>query len=682
MSFLYPYFLFAAAVLAIPVIVHLFQFRRYKTIYFPSLRFLRKIEFETRNRNRLKHLLVMTLRCLAFLCLVLAFAIPVFRGNGPATAARPMISIFVDNSFSMDQRGQEGILFETAREKAREVVRSARKGSRFQVMSQNPGAINLRFVEASEAIQLIDELKVSSRSQTLEQVMKRMGESLQNAEAGAGSIYIISDFQKSALGSFKGREMDKYPVYCIKPVSGKRSNLSLDSAWLGNPYAMAGDRNRIVFRLRNYGDKALEDVAVHLRIANGMAGLARVSVEAAAVQTGQIEFRVPTDKEQGLELSVDDPDNAFDNSLYIVINPLADLPVLHSAYRSNPYVDASLKTNAFIDAETAGGGSVARWPDHQSWVISDATSAAGFEQGVEFVKSGGRLIVSPGLDADPVIFAALQKGLGLPQLKQKKVEKLRANPAGLSQPFFSNIFDKIPANMEMPRFSRYLASDGANGNGVPILSLENGDPLLLMFSAGKGRMYFFTCALDPAAGNLVQSSLFFPLITNCIVHSDKASHLYGISASGQGYLLHREYMMKENNLQLRQGKEEYVPEILNSAEGQELYIGNFLEKAGFYSLQDRQQPGHNEMLALNYSRRESDPGVASGEMLKDFQTATEAKWIDAGKTFESNAAEAGGSGLERHLFIWLAAAFFALEILVLVFWDELLRRSNKTLPAT
>ena len=45
MSFVYPAFLFAASLIAIPVIIHLFNFRRYKTVYFSNVQFLKEVIF-------------------------------------------------------------------------------------------------------------------------------------------------------------------------------------------------------------------------------------------------------------------------------------------------------------------------------------------------------------------------------------------------------------------------------------------------------------------------------------------------------------------------------------------------------------------------------------------------------------------------------------------------------------
>ncbi|MBL0031994.1 MAG: BatA domain-containing protein [Bacteroidetes bacterium] len=76
MQFIYPEFLFALSVLAIPIIIHLFNFRRFKKIYFTNVRFLKEIKQDTQSKSKLKHLLVLLSRLLALTFLVLAFAQP------------------------------------------------------------------------------------------------------------------------------------------------------------------------------------------------------------------------------------------------------------------------------------------------------------------------------------------------------------------------------------------------------------------------------------------------------------------------------------------------------------------------------------------------------------------------------------------------------------------------------
>ena len=50
MQFLFPSFLWALGLLAIPIIIHLFYFRRYKEVYFTNVRLLKELVEETKQQ--------------------------------------------------------------------------------------------------------------------------------------------------------------------------------------------------------------------------------------------------------------------------------------------------------------------------------------------------------------------------------------------------------------------------------------------------------------------------------------------------------------------------------------------------------------------------------------------------------------------------------------------------------
>ncbi|HET7818230.1 MAG TPA: BatA domain-containing protein, partial [Bacteroidia bacterium] len=101
MNFVFPQFLFALFAVSIPIIIHLFSFRRYKKIYFSDIRFLKEVTQEAKSRNKLKHLLILLTRILAVSFLVLAFAQPYIPTNKKKAAIGGInaVSIYVDNSF-------------------------------------------------------------------------------------------------------------------------------------------------------------------------------------------------------------------------------------------------------------------------------------------------------------------------------------------------------------------------------------------------------------------------------------------------------------------------------------------------------------------------------------------------------------------------------------------------------
>src|SRR3954463_7435883 len=123
MQFVYPSFLFALAAVAIPILIHLFNFRKYKKIYFTNVRFLKEIKQDTRSRSQLKHLLILLARILAIIFLVFAFAQPYIpRNKNTLVSGTRDVSLFIDNSFSMDAVGQNGSLIEVAKKKAHDIA--------------------------------------------------------------------------------------------------------------------------------------------------------------------------------------------------------------------------------------------------------------------------------------------------------------------------------------------------------------------------------------------------------------------------------------------------------------------------------------------------------------------------------------------------------------------------------
>ena len=71
MSFLTPLFLVGLAGLAMPVLLHLIQRERKNVVQFPSLMFLRRIPYQSVQRRRIRHWLLLLLR-LAALALIVA----------------------------------------------------------------------------------------------------------------------------------------------------------------------------------------------------------------------------------------------------------------------------------------------------------------------------------------------------------------------------------------------------------------------------------------------------------------------------------------------------------------------------------------------------------------------------------------------------------------------------------
>lgn len=200
MSFLYPSFLWALFALIIPVIIHLFYFRRYKTVYFTNLRFLKEVKEQTNSWQRLRNLLVLAARMLALAALVFAFAQPYWQKAGSKTElGNHDVSIFFDNSYSMSAEAEDLRLLEKARLRAEEIVAAYGPNDRIQILSMDLEGRDQRLLSKEDALQRIREIQLSYQVQDMERVFNRQKQALEKGENKKSRPSLSLIFRKTAV---------------------------------------------------------------------------------------------------------------------------------------------------------------------------------------------------------------------------------------------------------------------------------------------------------------------------------------------------------------------------------------------------------------------------------------------------------------------------------------------------
>ena len=183
MTFVHPLFLWALAVVAVPIIIHLFNFRKYKKVYFTNVKFLRELQQESKSKSRLKELLILAARCLSLAALVLAFCQPFSpnKNNAIKQAGATALSLYVDNSFSMQMVEKQGPLFEIAKTRAKEVVKAYSNADRFQIISNDFEGKHQRFYSKEDALNVIEALKITASPRFLSEVINRQNDFLKTS---------------------------------------------------------------------------------------------------------------------------------------------------------------------------------------------------------------------------------------------------------------------------------------------------------------------------------------------------------------------------------------------------------------------------------------------------------------------------------------------------------------------
>ena len=176
MIFQFPYFLWALGALAIPIIIHLFNFRKTTRIYFSNTRFLRQVKEETTQKRKLKQYLVLASRLLFLLFLVLAFAQPFLPASEQMTSGKNMV-IYLDNSHSMSAQVEDKVrALDAGIGFAKEIVSLFPNDTRYKLITNDFAPFSNTYKSKAEVEDLLAQIRLSPVSRSFEEVKRRMGE--------------------------------------------------------------------------------------------------------------------------------------------------------------------------------------------------------------------------------------------------------------------------------------------------------------------------------------------------------------------------------------------------------------------------------------------------------------------------------------------------------------------------
>ena len=329
MKFVYPEFLFALFAIAIPILIHLFNFRKFKKIYFSNVEFLKEVQQETQSKSQLKHLLILLSRILAIAFLVLAFAqsfIPI--SNTVKANQNNVVGIYIDNSFSMESVGENGTLLNEAKNKAIEVVNSYRSTDKFILITNSFKAGDQRLLSNEETIDKIEEVTISSSSRNLSTIYSRNRDAINSSEIENKAFYIFSDFQKSTA-DFKKIKADTIINTYILPVKSTAiNNLYVDSCWFNTPTHLINQNENLNVRIKNNSENDLENIPLKLFINNQNVVPSSFTIKAKGETIVTLNYRNKTSGIQHGRVEITDSPIIMDDIFYFSYNISENIKIL------------------------------------------------------------------------------------------------------------------------------------------------------------------------------------------------------------------------------------------------------------------------------------------------------------------------------------------------------------------
>lgn len=683
MNFSYPAFLFALLALAIPIIIHLFNFRKFKTIYFSNVRFLKEVKQETQSRSRLKQLLILACRLLAILFLVLAFAQPYLPvKNKPVLPGQKVVSIFIDNSFSMEAINKNGTLLDEAKKRAQEIVASYKPSDRFQLLTNDFEGKHQRLVNKEEFTTLLDEIKISPTTRSLPEIISRQKDVLEESGSKTKLAYILSDFQKSIVNLPQLKNDTTLDLNFIPLTAAIKNNIYIDTCWYDTPVRQLGQTEKLHVRIRNSSDKPVENNSIKLFVNGVQRTLASFSIE----EYGQTEVLLSyPNKESGFQqcsIVLNDYPVTFDDAFYFSYNVSKNVSILSI----NPSGPDDLKNQGLYLNKLFGTDSLfilKNIPENKleySTLSSNnliilnelKTISSGLTQELKrFLSNGGHVLVFPAKDADIPSYSLFLGTMSANVYESLDTANTKVEKINLEHPIYKEVFDKKTfqtANLDLPKvYSHFVFTRSTRNTEEYLLRLQNGDAFLAKYTIGKGSLYVSAVPLNEEFSNFAKHALFVPTLYMIALNSQLALPLF--YTIGKDENIETTTMITgENVYHIRNEANNFdiIPEHRMLDTKVQINIHDQISQGGNYNLyagKEKVMP-----LSFNFNRLESDLSCYTPEELQALTENYQLASVHILNSGEKSLTAVINMDEGKKLWKWcivLTLIFLALEILLI-----------------
>lgn len=695
MTFLNPLILLGLLAAAIPILIHLFNFRKPKKVDFSTLAFLRELEKTAMQRVKIEQWLLLVLRILAILFLVLGFAQPMLKGSASdARHAKTVYVIVLDNSLSMKLRNVRGEYLQQARDVASKLVQQANKGDEFLLLTTANNGLTARNLYRNTG-PLLEELRkiqaepgARSLLRTTRQAFRRLTE-IQDRNK---EVYLISDLQRATFLDSLETEKPKNVSIALVPIgSDAPANVAITEVQIDSRIIEQGQPVGVTATLTNYSDKALSNFQANVYLEGQPVAQALANI--APKDQTKVQFTLTPQKRGWLGAEVRITGDTFedDNRRYftlLVPEKRSVLLVRGDGERTN-YVELALSpqvTNGRVVFQTQTisegmlGGTALESYNCVLLVGKKRFSSGEIANLKRYVASGGGVLMFPSggmaIGDYSALFSALGGGkvvgfsgqVGGPSIgKFDRVET--------EHPLFEGMFAQgdvsVGKQIETVDARYTLQYQAGTGDEQTLIRLTNNQPFLHEIRLGKGSVLLVTVAPDPQWSDLPSRGLFVPLLYRSVYYlaASRAQTEGSLGTSDSDEVFVSGLQGAEPIKLVGMKGDEYTPQQNPVYNGMVISVNDAIQQSGLYDVM--QGSRILRKVAVNADSRESDlvriPPEEAKQQIEQI-TRTEVRMVDVDTGTDRQIKEAIGTARFGqnlwNVFLFLALLCLLAEMLV------------------
>lgn len=606
MYFKNPEILYFLLLLIVPILVHLFQLRRFKKEYFTNVRFLKELSIQTRKSSKIKKWLLLSTRLLLLTCVIIAFAQPTFKAIEKENSTNEMY-IILDNSFSMQAKGKKGELLKRA---IQELLEETPDNLHFSLLTNSENYWNTDIKSIRNNLQ---QLKYSAIPFQLDNIMAQLKA---RKSAFKKDVVIITD----AIGLNQKQLKSSDAINSLKfiiPKAEQKNNVSIDSVFIKGA---SDDFYEISIELNAYGE---DFNAIPISVFNQNKLIAKTTVN-FETKKKSILFTIPKQTFHGY-VSIVDNGLAYDNTYYFSISKTKKINVISigeaekSNFLSRIYTDNEFVYNNF----TVGSLDYNKLQDQDAIVLNELDEIPQALQTTlkSFVEKGGNLIVIPSASSTSANMNAFLMNFGTVKFISLENKEKLITKINFSHPLFNTVFENKVNNFQYPKTKNSFA---LSSSSPAILSYEDQSVFLTSIQNPVSAVYVFSAPINTTNSNFQQSPLIVPTFYKMALNNQN-NNINALIIGNNNPHLTAASLNKDDILIVKGAEEQFIPvqQILNNKI--KMNFNDYPEQAGNFGIYNKKDWLEN--ISFNFNRTESDLAQANENLLSDY------KIIDSTSTF-------------------------------------------------
>ena len=637
MLFKHPEILYFLFLLIIPILVHLFQLRRFKKEYFTNVRFLKEISIQTRKSSKIKKWLLLATRLLLLAFLIFAFAQPFFKAKDSKNSSNEMFLV-LDNSFSMQAKGQKGPLLQRAVE---DLLEHIPENQNFSLITNSETFWNTDIKSIRKELQ---HLKFSPLPFQLESAMAKIKA---HQSQTSKDIVIITDANGLQPKQLKSIDVSWNTVF-ITPEAQQKNNVSIDSVFIAQTL---DNFYEIGVKLSAHGDD-VKDVPIALYNHDKLIAKTILALEGKAKS---MNFTIPKEDFHGY-FSITDNSLAYDNTFYFSISKPQKINVLSigdtekSAFLARIYTSDEFNYSNFQLTSLDYNGI----EKQDAIVLNELQDIPQALQTTlkTFAEKGGNVIFIPSSESAVSNSNGFMGNFGRIQFQNLQRTEKMITKIAFNNPVFKSVFEKQVVNFQYPKTQTNF---GVSTSNPAILSYEDQSIFLTSIQNPVSSVYVFAAALNKQNANFQNSPLIVPTFYN-MAQSVQKTGITAYTIGENNPILIDAVLGKDEILSIRNKDEKFIPiqQILNNKV--KLTCTDYPQQAGNFAIFKQEESLKN--ISFNYNRTESSIDNDTENLLSDFTVKDSIE-----NYFDTLQTDRSDNNLWKW-FVIFALLFLFLEVLI------------------